>query len=136
MANEGKGILNLSDKILSEPEKNLLLKGLKFCPTPGNPNIGELREDMDKLHKRLRQIAFFENPEDGPRDQPSYPELSMDNNNLYSRAPFKHHKFKLPSKGRGPPGPTALEAMIAINEHEFNNRPSFKKSYIQSGLCW
>ena len=64
MPPENKGIVNLSDKILSESEQTLLLKGLKFCPTPGSPDIGQLRDDMDKLHKRLSQIAFFENPED------------------------------------------------------------------------
>ena len=40
--------------------------------------------------------------------------------NLNSLEPFKHMKFKLPNKGKGPPGPPNLEAMITTNEDQFN----------------
>ncbi len=59
-----KSVINYSTMKLSDNHISLLSKGLKFCPTPGHPNTGDLREDMDKLHTRMRWIAFFENPED------------------------------------------------------------------------
>ena len=58
-----RNVINLSTFDLTTNHISLLERGLKFCPTPGKPNIGELREDMDHLHTRLRQVAFFENPE-------------------------------------------------------------------------
>jgi hypothetical protein len=42
--------------------------------------------------------------------------------NLQSDIPFKHRKFKRPAKGRGPPGPLNLEAMILSNERDLNRR--------------
>jgi hypothetical protein len=37
-------------------------------------------------------------------------------------APFQHRKFKKPSKGKGPPDPLNLEAMILSNERDLLNR--------------
>ena len=39
-------IVNLSRYSLSPDEESLLNKGLKFCPTPGPLNFGELRNDL------------------------------------------------------------------------------------------
>ena len=52
-----KEVVSLSCRKLTEDELSVLSKGLKFCPTPDTPDPGEVREDLDKLHKRLRQIA-------------------------------------------------------------------------------
>jgi hypothetical protein len=41
--------------------------------------------------------------------------------------PFQHRKFKTPSTFN-PVGPNVLEAMILLNEYDFNNRPVFKHS--------
>ena len=91
-------VVNLSDFTLNQHHINVLSKGLKFCPTPGPPNAGELRDDMDRIPRRIRQIAFFENPEDddsftAPPSQGPPPA------NLHSLEPFKHRKFKLPATG-------------------------------------
>ena len=66
---------------------------------------------MDRLHKRLRQIAFFDNPE-GDDTLSDLPPIAFDpfDDNLQSREPFKHRKFKLPSQGKGPTGPQYLES--------------------------
>ena len=130
MANKShKSIVNLSDFTLNEHHISLLKRGLKFCPTPGPPNPGELREDMDRVHKRLRQIAYFENPEfdntSFADSQAAIPEPIDVGDNLYSISAFKHRKFKLPSTGKGPPGPQNLEAMITNNEIMFDERPAF-----------
>ena len=127
--NYHKSIVNLSDFTLNEHHITLLKRGLKFCPTPGPPNPGDLREDMDRVHKRLRQIAFFENPENDISFDDSrsiIPDPVEVGDNLFSTSPFKHRKFKLPSTGKGPPGPQNLEAMISNNETMFDNRPNFR----------
>lgn len=59
-----KRVVNLSSRYLNADELSILSKGMKFCPTPGHPDPGELRDDLDKLHKRLRQVAFYEQPVD------------------------------------------------------------------------
>ena len=126
-------ILNLSKFQLNEHHKSVLSRGLKFCPTPGPPDPGELRDDMDKLHKRLRQIAYFEQPiSDTPNPTSPVPTIILPadtGNNLSSTEPFKHRKFKLPAPGKGPPGPQNLEAMISSNEPQFNARPTWKPNY-------
>ncbi len=45
-------ILNLSSHVLSEGEQSLLLKGLKFTPTP-HPNPLELQTDVQKFNRKL-----------------------------------------------------------------------------------
>ena len=127
-----KSVVNLSTFQLDEHHISVLSRGLKFCPTPGPPDPGELRDNMDCLHKRLRQIAFYEGSEsiDGdlitPSRAPVTPEVMDDN--LLSFEPFKHRKFKLKASGQGPPGPPTLEAMIACNEHQYNARPAWQPS--------
>jgi hypothetical protein len=110
--------------VLTKDEYSILLKGLKFWPTPNNPDPGELKEDLDRLHKRLRQIAHYDNPEnlDLTNTQLDQRSQNIDSDNLNSLAPFFHRKFKNPAKGKGPPGPLNLEAMILKNEIDLLNR--------------
>jgi hypothetical protein len=127
MANRmhNKSIVNLSNFILNRDHISILNRGLKFCPTPGPPNVGELREDLDRFHKRLRQVAFFDNPEEPPLAPPTPSQGAahqvVDKDNLHSFEPFKHMKFKTKSTWN-PPGPHNLEAMITCNEQQFNTR--------------
>ena len=51
--------VNLSDHTLSDAEKSVLRNGLKFCPTPGQPHIGETRCDLDRFHCSLRLKCDF-----------------------------------------------------------------------------
>ena len=55
------GIYNLSDYTLSESEKNLLNKGLKFCPTPPLPDIGSLVRDTEKFFRTAAIKLHFHN---------------------------------------------------------------------------
>ena len=57
---EDKTVVNLSSFPLSTKHIILLKRVLKFCPTPADPDAGQLQEDMDHYHNRLRQVAFFE----------------------------------------------------------------------------
>jgi hypothetical protein len=122
---DDKRVVNLSDHVLTQDKFSVLQKGLKFCPTPNYPDPGELKEDLDRLHKRLRQIAHYDNPNENlsqvSQTQTDKVKL-LEGPNLTSLEPFFHRKFKKPAKGRGPPGPPNLEAMILTNERDLSNR--------------
>ena len=131
-----KSVVNLSNYELTQEEFSVLSKGIKFCPTPGPPDPGAQREDLNNLHRRLRQIAFFDNLESNapsssqstgvPAVQiPTAPSVS-DADSINSLDIFRHRNFKLKSTGAGPQGPQNLEAMILANELEFNKRPIYK----------
>ena len=125
-----KSVVNLSDLELNEHHISLLSRGLKFCPTPPSPDPGLLREDMDRFHTRLRQIAFFDEKASNLDNSTSFNNTIqvISPNTMGNFEPFKHQKFKLKSTWKAPPGPTNLEAMIACNELEFNTRPEYKPS--------
>jgi len=126
-----RSVVNLSSSHLSEHHISLLQRGLKFCPTPPAPNAGQLREDMDRFHTRLRQIAYFDTMASNLNQSTSFisntPVVPI--NPMASIEPFKHLKFKLKSNWRVPTGPVNLEAMIACNEQQYNARPIFKPSF-------
>ena len=52
-------IFNLSNKILSSTKISILLKGLKFTPTPEKRNIEEIKTDLAEFHRKLRLKEFF-----------------------------------------------------------------------------
>ena len=126
-----KSVVNLSSFQLSEHHISLLQRGLKFCPTPPAPNAGQLREDMDRFHTRMRQIAFFDNIENNNDSNTSFIRATpvLIANPMASTVPFKHLKFRLKSNWNVPTGPVNLEAMIACNELQYNARPTFKPSF-------
>ena len=115
-----KFLLNLTDKVLTPDQISVLSKGLNFCPTPREPNPGDLRSDLDSLHRRLRLHSYFLDEED-PSPSPPI------EGNYHSLSEFEHRKFKLASTFN-PTGPPALESMITLNEHDFNNRDLFFSS--------
>ena len=120
-------MVNLSNIELTEDQVKVLSKGLKFCPTPGPPDPGEQRGDLDKLHRRLRQIAFYEDSENNLSQlSQNVASPQVDSDNLHELGVFKHRKFKMPATGRGPVGPPNLEAMIICNEQDFNSRQNYK----------
>ena len=45
---------------LTVDERSLLDKGLNFCPTPGEPHMGDLHRDLDSFHRRLKIKIFFD----------------------------------------------------------------------------
>ena len=52
-------VINISD--LSGPQLEILNRGLKFCPTPGEARMGALRRDLDRYHRSLRLKNHFKN---------------------------------------------------------------------------
>lgn len=54
-------IVNLSSHGLNPDELSLLERGLNFCPTPGEPKMGDLVHDLDHFHDTLRWEYHFKN---------------------------------------------------------------------------
>ena len=52
-------VVNLSNYTLTNPQEEVLNKGLKFCPTPGEPQMGDLQRDLDKFHCSLSLQCHF-----------------------------------------------------------------------------
>ena len=120
------GVVNLSDRILTVDEITLLQRGLKFCPTPPCPDPGQVREDLDALHRRMRLLACYEeNPLERLKRPLTNQSLITEPSTRPSYLPFKDPKFKRKSLWRGPVGPANLEAFIASNYVDYNNRPIY-----------
>ena len=54
-------VINLSNRPLSHDETSFLKKGLKFCPTPGEPNMYDIHRDLRQFFRRMRLKAHFTN---------------------------------------------------------------------------
>ena len=98
---------------------SVLPKGLNFCPTPGEPDVHLLRQDLDAFHVTLKRKSFFAKRLEWD------PQSTLDTSFLSptpleeSGGPFDHQKFKNPSTWC-PIAPNNLEAMIIFNEHNLN----------------
>ena len=56
---EKPSVINLSNKTLSDPQMEILNKGLKFCPTQHSVDLAEVRQDLDKFHNSLRTKQYW-----------------------------------------------------------------------------
>ncbi len=65
----GNTIVNLSSFQLESHDISLLKRGLTFCPTPGEPDMGELRNDLDRFHRSVRLTPFLDNLKKNPIPQ-------------------------------------------------------------------
>ena len=54
-------VINLSNRPLTPDETSILKKGLKFCPTPGEPNMYDIHRDLRQFFRRMRLRAHFTN---------------------------------------------------------------------------
>ncbi len=119
-----ESVINLSDHQLTLAEISLLAKGLSFCPTPGEPMMGNLREDLDKFHLSLKRTAFFASL----RDFNSTNANDTDTSILDSQATeedwhdasvaFKHPKFKRPSTFDPDANSPTLGSFIDANQYD------------------
>jgi hypothetical protein len=119
-----KQVINLSKLVLTQDQINVLSQGLNFCPTPNPPNPGDLRFDLDSLHRRLRLRSRFHISDEDLCD------FDFDDN-PHPTDPFRNRKFRINSTFN-PVGPLALEAFILNNEHDYNNRPLFKPNRLKN----
>ena len=44
-------VVNFSSYPLTADQRSVLAMGLSHCPTPGEPDKGELREDLNRFHR-------------------------------------------------------------------------------------
>ena len=89
----------------------MLARGPKFCPTPGEPDFGELRSDLNSFHLRIKRKLFFDSiAEERVDDVTNFIQRRRSDDE-----PFGHPKFKKPSKW-APPQVTNLEVFIKENE--------------------
>ena len=56
---KARSVVNLSNYELSEAQLSVLQKGLTFCPTPGEPDMAELKRDLDSFHRKVKLRAHF-----------------------------------------------------------------------------
>ena len=99
-------VINLSDHVLTIPQREILNKVLKFCPTPGDAQMGDLRRDLDKYHRSLRLKSHFKD------DLTKAPDGT-------SIGPFNDTsclKLQSLSKYNPPNGSNNLETVITMNE--------------------
>ena len=54
-------VFNLSKKVLSQTEINVLEKGLGFSPTPSFINETDLRRDFKEFSRKMRCQWYFRN---------------------------------------------------------------------------
>ena len=103
-----KLVVNLSSYKLSHAERSLLSKGLNFCPTPGEPELGDIKRDLDIFHRDLRRKAFNlkGNKPHNLRD------VNMDD--LSETSSDEHIEFA-EEFDRCPPGPKIVEEFISLN---------------------
>ena len=57
-------VVNLSSRLLTQEEKVVLSKGLKFCPTPTDIDMYEVRRDINEFLRRIRLREYFYNDDD------------------------------------------------------------------------
>jgi len=86
-------VVNISDYKLTEAEISLLSKGLNFCPTPGEPDFGEIRRDLDSFHTCLRQENFFADTNGSDRDHTGEMPSTSDLDHL-GPTPFNQKNLK------------------------------------------
>ena len=120
-----KLVLNLSAHPLSPDQISLLQKGLNFCPTPDEPNIGEIRRDLDKFHLSLKRKSFFHRDSDSDLTTTHNPSFSIaggyaPGESLIDDPPFGHFRFRNPSSWKPTNVSTSLEAFILCNEVELS----------------
>lgn len=55
-------VLNYSSHVLTTDQLSTLERGLKFCPTPGEPDMGTLASDLHRFHNNLRSTSWTRSP--------------------------------------------------------------------------
>ena len=121
-----ESVVNLSSHTLTQPETAILTRGLKFCPTPGEPDLSEQHADLEKFHLRLkRYLHFYKAPaDDNVMEDTQIPTID----NLDQKTPFKHRKFKNPSDWV-PPLVSNLENFITKNHLDLSDSPIPKNKF-------
>lgn len=143
-APEPVSVVNLSSRHLSATELQVLSLGKGFCLTPGEPDMGEIKADLDRLHTKCRTKLFFDKLE-GDRSikiklnscgpSKSSPDISTTQTPIttgpnqnprsdgFSANLLREKLFKKPSKWVPPRGPPTIETFALLNELALNKTP-------------
>ena len=110
-------VVNLSTHLLTPAQYKLLCRGLKFCPSPGEPDLSSYQADLTRYHVRLKRYLHFlkpkRNPSSNPNTSSSILPTQVDPSDDENQ-PFQHQKFKNPSAWVPPPI-APLEFFISKN---------------------
>ena len=108
-------VVNLSNHILTPAQYQLLSRGLKFCPNPGEPDISLYQTDLDAFHLRIKRFLHFFRPKkrNDLNESISATQINALDDTL-SDKPFRHQMFKKPSDWIPPPM-VSLEFFISKN---------------------
>ncbi len=71
-------VLNLSQHQLTDNQISIISRGLSFCPTPGEPDMGQLFLDLERLFRKMRLTLFW------AEDQPQNSSVS-NTQNMYTQ---------------------------------------------------
>ena len=104
-------VVNLSSSHLNADVISILSKGMKFCPTPGEPDLSKSKVDLDSFHLRMKRYLHFNST---AKDEDLYAMANSNNTDNPNDAPFKHPSFKSPSSWVPPPS-IPLEHYISHN---------------------
>lgn len=132
-----RSVVNLSKRKLSEIEIEVLSLGKGFCPTPGEPDMGEIRRDLDKFHNNCRKSLFFSKETPGVKssDYTSPPSISLSTPNLtpppptprvvegFTKKLLQEKFFRKPSTWVPPRGPPNFETFAMLNELAIGKEP-------------
>ena len=97
------------DLTLSDSERSVLAKGLKFVPNPGSLDLFSVKADTESFFRRLRMIAHFHN-------QPSVP-----HKDVFEAINPKKSSWPPPDDQYGP-----LELFIRQCRHDIDVLPKFR----------
>ena len=111
-------VRNLSSYRLSDSEMSLLNKGLKYCPTPPRPDIGNIIRDVETFFRKASTLLFFHGNSDHPNDTSS--SQSTQYQDVSPLKPFQHKDLKLKSTWNAPV-PPLLEHVKQLTLSEIQN---------------
>jgi hypothetical protein len=55
----GESVINLSDLELTPDQVSVLSKGLTFCPTPWEPDMSDIIQNLENFFRRMRLKSHF-----------------------------------------------------------------------------
>ena len=111
-----KMILNLTDKQLTNDQKEVLTLGPNFAPNPEKPNLSKRDDDIDNWMSKIRWCYFFSKPERQNQQKRPFQEIE---------------RALIPASGRTAPKSDnhALELYLSLTAEDLKKTGLIKNSY-------
>jgi hypothetical protein len=106
----GRSVINLSDIDLTPNQQSALSKGLTFCPTPWEPDMSEILQNLENFFRKMRLKSHFHNDPDVDCDYGDIVDDNLDNTPNTSPNNPIWKSFKPTSTYKPPPQEDTLEA--------------------------